>query len=57
MAYKHIKVPSGGHSAAGLVGLECLADLKRTFMEHARTDALDAACVNRISRPGFVTQL
>jgi pimeloyl-ACP methyl ester carboxylesterase len=53
----HIKVPSGGHSAAGLVGLECLADLKRTFMEHARTDALDAACVNRISRPGFVTQL
>jgi pimeloyl-ACP methyl ester carboxylesterase len=51
----HLRVPFGGHSPYGLTGLECLADLKRAFIERASTDGLDAACVSRITRPGFAT--
>jgi len=51
----HLRVPSSGHSPVGLDGLDCLADIKRAFIERARTDGLDTSCVDRISRPGFVT--
>jgi pimeloyl-ACP methyl ester carboxylesterase len=51
----HVRVPSGGHSPFGLTGLECLDNLKRTFVERARTDGLDVSCVSRIARPGFMT--
>jgi pimeloyl-ACP methyl ester carboxylesterase len=51
----HVRVPFSGHSPAGLSGLQCLSELKRTFIEHARTDNLDVTCVSRISRPGFAT--
>jgi pimeloyl-ACP methyl ester carboxylesterase len=47
----HVRVPSSGHSPAGLTGLECLANLKRAFIEGARTDGLDTSCVSRIARP------
>jgi pimeloyl-ACP methyl ester carboxylesterase len=51
----HIRVPSAGHSPFGLTGLDCLDDLKRTFIERGRTDGLDTSCVTRIARPGFAT--
>ena len=49
----HVRVPSSGHSPVGLTGLDCLADLKRAFIERASTDGLDTRCVSRIKRPGF----
>jgi len=51
----HVRVPAGGHSPDGLTGLDCLADLKRAFIEGARTDGLETSCVSRIARPGFAT--
>ena len=32
----HVRVPSAGHSPFGLTGLDCLDDLKRTFIERGR---------------------
>jgi pimeloyl-ACP methyl ester carboxylesterase len=51
----HVRVPSGGHSPVGLTGLDCLDDLKRTFIERGRAEGLDTSCVARIARPGFAT--
>jgi pimeloyl-ACP methyl ester carboxylesterase len=51
----HVRVPASGHSPIGLTGLDCLADLKRAFVERGRTDGLDASCVGGIERPGFAT--
>lgn len=51
----HLRVPAGGHAPFGLTGLECLDDLKRDFIERARTEGVDTSCVDRITRPGFVT--
>ena len=51
----HLRVPSSGHSPAGLAGLDCLANLKRAFIESARTDGLDTSCVSGIARPEFAT--
>jgi pimeloyl-ACP methyl ester carboxylesterase len=51
----HVRVPSGGHSPFGLTGLDCLDDLKRTFIERGRAEGLDTSCVARIARPGFAT--
>ena len=51
----HLRVPSSGHSPVGLDGLDCLADLKRAFIESARTDGLDTSCVSGIARPEFAT--
>jgi pimeloyl-ACP methyl ester carboxylesterase len=49
----HVRVPSAGHSPFGLTGLDCLDDLKRTFIERGRAEGLDTSCVTRIARPGF----
>jgi pimeloyl-ACP methyl ester carboxylesterase len=49
----HVRVPSAGHSPAGLTGLDCLRDLERTFLERGTVAGVDAACVARIARPGF----
>jgi pimeloyl-ACP methyl ester carboxylesterase len=49
----HVRVPSAGHSPFGLTGLDCLDDLKRTFIERGRVEGLDTSCVTRIARPGF----
>ena len=51
----HVRVPAGGHSPVGLVGLDCLDNLKRAFIERAIPDGLDTACIARVARPGFVT--
>jgi pimeloyl-ACP methyl ester carboxylesterase len=50
----HVRIPFGGHSPAGLAGVECVSTLKRRFIETARVDALDASCTSRVFRPGFV---
>jgi pimeloyl-ACP methyl ester carboxylesterase len=50
----HLRIPSSGHSPDGLRGLECLAELKHRFLERASVAGLDASCVSRIARPGFV---
>jgi pimeloyl-ACP methyl ester carboxylesterase len=52
----HLRVPSSGHSPVGLDGLDCLADLKRAFIERASTDGLDTSCVSAIVRPQFATR-
>jgi pimeloyl-ACP methyl ester carboxylesterase len=49
----HLRIPHGGHSPAGLTGLECLGALERAFIEQGRADGLDTACISRIARPGF----
>jgi pimeloyl-ACP methyl ester carboxylesterase len=49
----HVRIPSGGHSPAGLTGLDCLGDLQRTFIERGHARNLDTSCVARIARPGF----
>jgi pimeloyl-ACP methyl ester carboxylesterase len=51
----HLRVPSSGHSPVGLTGIDCLADIKRAFIEQGRTDAVDTSCVEDIARPGFAT--
>jgi pimeloyl-ACP methyl ester carboxylesterase len=52
-----IRVPSGGHSPAGLSGLDCLRNLQYDFVASASVRHLDTSCVTRIVRPGFVTSL
>jgi pimeloyl-ACP methyl ester carboxylesterase len=49
----HLRIPSGGHSPAGLTGLGCLGSLERTFIEQGRVTGLDSKCVGEITRPGF----
>jgi pimeloyl-ACP methyl ester carboxylesterase len=49
----HINVPSAGHSPSGLEGLDCLAAIKKDFIERGQVGGLDASCVSRIRRPGF----
>jgi len=51
----HVRIPFGGHSPSGLAGLECLDDIKRTFIERGRVEGLDTSCVSKIVRRGFAT--
>ena len=51
----HVRIPSSGHSPAGLAGLDCLEEIKRVFIERGSADGLDTSCVSRIRRPGFIT--
>jgi pimeloyl-ACP methyl ester carboxylesterase len=48
-----LKVPSGGHALRGLANLDCIAGIKRTFVERGSVRGIDATCVAQISRPGF----
>jgi pimeloyl-ACP methyl ester carboxylesterase len=52
----HVTVPFGGHSPAGLAGLDCLAALRTRFLETASVAGLDTTCLARITRPGFATR-
>lgn len=49
----HVTVPFGGHSLAGLDGLECLERLKTAFLERGSVEGLNPGCVSRIRRPPF----
>lgn len=51
----HVTIPFGGHSPAGLAGLECLENLKADFIERASVQGLDTRCIARITRPAFAT--
>jgi pimeloyl-ACP methyl ester carboxylesterase len=50
----NLKVPSGGHALRGLANLECVAAIKRAFVERAAATGVDTSCVARIARSGFV---
>jgi pimeloyl-ACP methyl ester carboxylesterase len=50
----HVRIPSGGHSASGLSGTDCLDDITRRFVDAATAEGLDTSCVASIHRPGFV---
>jgi pimeloyl-ACP methyl ester carboxylesterase len=52
----HLKVPAGAHGLGGLRGLECLARIKREFIERAAVTGIDTGCVQKIGRPGFATR-
>jgi pimeloyl-ACP methyl ester carboxylesterase len=52
----HVRVPSGAHSYRGLVGADCLEDLKRRFIDAGRAAGLDTACVASIRRRGFAIE-
>ena len=49
----HIVVPFGGHSPFGLIGLECLQEIRRVFVDRGSIEGIDTACVSRIRRPPF----
>ncbi len=52
---RHITIPFGGHSSAGLAGIRCIHDLSEAFITRGSAEGLDLSCVSQISRPGFVT--
>ena len=49
----HIRVPAGAHGLGGLQGLDCLAAIKRDFVQRGTTAGLDISCVRNIARPAF----
>src|SRR5687768_2355613 len=51
-----VTVPSGGHTYAGLTGIECVDRLRNDFIARGSVDGLDTSCVSRISRPGFAVR-
>jgi pimeloyl-ACP methyl ester carboxylesterase len=51
----HVRIPFSGHSPSGLSGLECLDEIKRTFIDRGRIEGLDTSCVSKIVRSGFAT--
>jgi pimeloyl-ACP methyl ester carboxylesterase len=50
---RHIVVPFGGHSPAGLSGVDCITELRQAFISEGDAAHLDTSCVRRIHRPGF----
>lgn len=52
-----VEVPFGGHSLAGLVGIECINRLQRETIERGSVAGLDTSCVSRIRRRGFPREL
>jgi pimeloyl-ACP methyl ester carboxylesterase len=52
-----VVVPFGGHSLAGLDGLECVNRLQRETIEQGSVRGLDTSCVAQIRRRGFPTDL
>jgi pimeloyl-ACP methyl ester carboxylesterase len=53
----NVVVPFGGHGLAGLAGLDCVDRLMRETIERGSVKDLDVACVAKIRRPGFPTEL
>ena len=52
----HVRVPSGAHGFRGLVGTECIEDLKLALIETGRTAGLDTSCASKIRRRGFAIE-
>jgi pimeloyl-ACP methyl ester carboxylesterase len=50
---RHIVVPFGGHSPDGLSGVECINELRRSFISDGHADRLETSCVKEIRRPKF----
>jgi pimeloyl-ACP methyl ester carboxylesterase len=53
----HVVIPDGGHSPAGLRGVDCVTDLVTRFVESGDARGLDRSCVRRMGRPPFATAL
>ena len=53
----NVVVPFGGHSLAGLEGIECIHRLQRETIERGSVAGLDTSCVAGIRRRGFPTTL
>jgi pimeloyl-ACP methyl ester carboxylesterase len=52
-----VVLPFGGHSLAGLQGLECINRLQRETIERGSVAGLDTSCVAQVRRRGFPTTL
>jgi pimeloyl-ACP methyl ester carboxylesterase len=52
---RHVRVPFGGHSRYGLIGLECLDATVTRFVARADFQELDTTCITSIARPPFST--
>jgi pimeloyl-ACP methyl ester carboxylesterase len=52
----HLPIPSAGHSAAGLVGTECISALQAALIERGTTSGLKTDCIRQIRRSGFRTR-
>jgi pimeloyl-ACP methyl ester carboxylesterase len=50
---RHIVVPFGAHSLDGLSGVECINELRRSFINDGHPDGLNVSCVTDIRRRGF----
>jgi pimeloyl-ACP methyl ester carboxylesterase len=50
---RHIVVPFGAHSPDGLSGVECINELRRSFISDGHAGRLDTSCVKEIRRPKF----
>lgn len=50
-----LEIPFGGHSRAGLLGLECLDATVTRFVERGDFEELDRGCLARVTRPAFST--
>ena len=53
----HVIVPSGGHGFGGLEGIDCLQNLTVEFINRGSAKGLDASCVQKIRRRGFLLKL
>lgn len=53
----HVTIPFGGHSPAGLAGLDCVQNLKASLIERASVGGLDTSCIGGIRRPAFSTDI
>ena len=53
----HVVVPFGAHSLGGLEGIECVDQLRHDLIERGSIGGLDTACVSKIRRPAFPTEL
>jgi pimeloyl-ACP methyl ester carboxylesterase len=51
---RHVVVPGAGH---GTTSLGCIPDLIADFLERLDPSALDASCLERLTRPPFFTSL
>jgi hypothetical protein len=51
-----LEIPGLGHVPVGLDHLECLVEMLASFYDSGHTEAVDTACVARMTRPAFVVQ-
>ncbi len=53
----HVVVPGAGHGFGGMQGAECVESLMVRFAVQRSARGLDTACVQRMRRPPFLTEM